>query len=131
MTTRDKFEKLKELDINSKSKTQRAKINLELELLANRDPEGFESAVMASAQKTLEDAKALKVKEQLSQISDIVSMSYIAKNYFNKSKSWLSQRVNEFDVNGKPAKFTQEEISTLNFAFDDISKKIGSVRISC
>ena len=131
MTTKDKFENLKELDISSKSKAQRAKINLELEQLADSDPKGFESAVMASARKTLEDAKALKVKEQLSQISDIISMSYIAKNYFNKSKSWLSQRVNELDVNGKPAKFTQEEISTLNFAFDDISKKIGSVRISC
>ena len=131
MTTKEEFERLKELDINAKSNAQRAKINLELERLANSDPAGFESAVMASARQTLEAAKALKIKEQLSQISDIVSMSYIAKNYFNKSKSWLSQRVNELDVNGKPAKFTQEEISTLNFAFDDISKKIGSFRVSC
>jgi len=131
MTTRDNFERLKELDINAKSDAQRAKISLELKQLADNDPAGFEAAVMASALQTLEAAKALKVKEQLSKISDIVSMSYIAKNYFNKSKSWLSQRVNEFDVNGKPAKFTTEEISTLNFAFDDISKKVGSVRISC
>jgi len=99
MKTTNEFERLKELDINSKSNTQRAKISLEL--------------------------------ERLSQISDIISMSYIARNYFNKSKSWLSQRVNEFEVNGKPAKFTPEEVSTLNFAFNDISKKIGSVRISC
>ena len=131
MTIRNEFERLKQLDINAKSNAQRAKINLELKQLADSDPEGFESAVMASARQTLEDTKALRIKEQLSQVSDIISMSYIAKNYFNKSKSWLSQRVNEFDVNGKPAKFTQEEISTLNFAFDDISKKIGSVRISC
>ena len=131
MTTQEKFEKLKELDINATLDSQRTQISAELEQLADSDPEGFEAAVMASARQTLEDAKALRVKEQLLNISDIISMSYIAKNYFNKSKSWLSQRVNEFDVNGKPAKFTTEEISTLNFAFDDISKKIGAVRISC
>ena len=131
MTTQEKFEKLKELDINATLDSQRTQISAELEQLADSDPKGFEAAVMASARQTLEDAKALRVKEQLLIISDIISMSYIAKNYFNKSKSWLSQRINEFDVNGKPAKFTQEEISTLNFAFDDISKKVGSVRISC
>jgi len=131
MTTQEKFAKLKELDINAKLDSQRTQISVELEQLADSDPEGFEAAVMASARQTLEDAKALRVKEQLLNISNIISMSYIAKNYFNKSKSWLSQRVNEFDVNGKPAKFTTEEISTLNFAFDDISKKIGAVRISC
>jgi len=130
MTTQEKFEKLKELDINATLDSQRTQISVELEQLADSDPEGFEAAVMASARQTLEDAKALRVKEQLLNISDIISMSYIAKNYFNKSKSWLSQRVNEFDVNGKPAKFTTEEISTLNFAFNDISKKIGAVRIS-
>ena len=33
-------------------------------------------------------------------------------------------------INGKPAKFTEEEIKNLNFALQDISKKIGSVRVS-
>ena len=131
MTTVEKYERLKKLDINAKSDAQRAKIMVEMEQLADSDPEGFELAVMASARQTLEDAKTVKIKEQLAQVSAIVSMSYIAKNYFNKSKSWLSQRINEFDVNGKPARFTSEEVNTLNFAFDDISKKIGSFRVSC
>ncbi|MDR1698361.1 MAG: DUF5053 domain-containing protein, partial [Prevotellaceae bacterium] len=94
------------------------------------DPVGFEEAVMASARQTLENAKALKVKEQLEQVSNIISISYIAKTYFNKSRSWLSQRVNEFDVNGKPAKFLPEEIDILNFAIQDISTRLGAVRIS-
>ena len=129
--TKEKFENIKMCDINAKSDAEREKLHIELEKLSNEDPEGFENAVLESARKTLSDAKELKIKEQLSQISEMISMSYIAKMYFNKSKSWLSQRVNEFDVNGKPAKFLPEEIETLNFAIKDISSKLDTVRISC
>ena len=131
MTTKEKFEHLKELDINAISDLERNKLSVEFEKLADEDPEGFEAAVMASAKKTLEDAKTLKVKEQLKEISAIVSMTYIANTYFNKSKSWLSQRINELPVNGKPVKFLPKEIDTLNYAFTDISKKVGALRISC
>ena len=131
MTIREQFENLKELDINAKSDAERAKISRELEKLADSDPNGFEAAVMASARKTLDDAKALKIKEKMAEISDIISMTYIAKTYFNKSKSWLSQRINELSVNGKPVQFLPSEVDTLNYAFSDISKKIGTFRISC
>jgi len=118
-------------DINAKSDIERDKLHIELEKLANDDPEGFENAVITSARKTLSDIKELKIKEQIAQISDMISMAYISKTYFNKSKSWMSQRINEFDVNGKPAKFTSEEVERLNFAIQDISAKLGTVRISC
>ena len=131
MTTKEKFEQLKRLDINVKSASKRAELDIQLEALAKEDPEGFEKAVMESAQKTLSNAKALKIKEQMAEISDIISMAYIAKKYFNKTKSWLSQRINEHEVNGKPAKFVPEEIDTLNFALQDIAAKIGAKRISC
>lgn len=130
MTVKEKFEQLKWLEINAKTDAEREKVLIELAQLADNDPNGFKNAVMESARQTLENAKALKVKEQLEKISDIISMSYIAKNYFNKSKSWFSQRLNEFDVNGKPVKFTPDEIDTLNFAINDISNKLGSFRIS-
>ena len=130
MTTKEKFEDIKMRDINAKSDSEREKLHVEFEKLINEDPDGFEKAVMESAKKTLADAKELKIKEQLSQVFEIISMAYIAKTYFNKSKSWLSQRINEFDVNGKPAKFMPEEIETLNFAIKDISSKLGTVRIS-
>jgi len=130
MTTREKFENLKMRDINAISDLERDKIHIEFEKLANDDPDGFEKAVMESARKTLADAKELKVKEQLAQISEMISMSYIARRYFNRSKSWLSQRINEFDVNGKPARFLPEEVEILNFAIKDISKKLDATRIS-
>ena len=131
MTTKEKFEELKMRDINAKSDIERDRIHIELEKLAIDDPGGFEEAVIASATKTLSDIKELKIKEQIAQISEMISMAYISKNYFNKSKSWMSQRINELDVNGKPAKFTSEEVERLNFAIQDISAKLGTVRISC
>ncbi|NDV45852.1 DUF5053 domain-containing protein [Paludibacter sp. 221] len=130
MTTKEKFEILKDQDIHAKSDKARTILNADFERLAQEDPEGFEEAVITSMRRTLYDAKKLKVKEQMSEITEIVSMSYIAKTYFNKTKSWLSQRINELNVNGKPAQFTPEEIETLNAAFEDISKKIATFHIS-
>lgn len=130
MTTRDKFEELKRRNIAAKSDSERKLIDKQLEQLADNDPEGFEAAFIASARQTLEDVKRLRIKEQMSEITQFVSMSYIAKNYFNKTKSWLSQRVNGNEVNGKPAQFTPEEINTLNKAFSDLSQKLAAFRIS-
>jgi hypothetical protein len=69
------------------------------------------------------------IKVQLLKVSEIVSMSYIAKEYFHKTRQWLYKKVNGNFVNGKPAKFTESEIRTLNFALQDISKQIGSTVI--
>ncbi|WP_019541013.1 DUF5053 domain-containing protein [Proteiniphilum acetatigenes] len=130
MTTGEKFEEMKKKDIAAKSDRERMVIDKELEQLANNDPEGFEAAFIASAKQTLVDAKRLRIKEQMREITQFVSMSYIAKNYFNKTKSWLSQRINGHDVNGRQAQFTPEEIDTLNKAFSDLSQKLAAFRVS-
>jgi len=130
MTTKEKFELLKEKELNSKSNKEIASIQLEFDRLATEDPNGFEDAFIESAKQTLSAAKHLKIKEQIKEMQEIVSMSFIAKTYFNKTKSWMSQRINELNVNGKPAHFSNEEINTLNEAFKDISKRVGSFRIS-
>ena len=62
-------------------------------------------------------------------ISEMISFKYIAEKYFQKSKSWFSQRLNGHTVHGKVCRFTEEELATLRFAFQDISKKIGSLSI--
>lgn len=71
----------------------------------------------------------LAIKVQLQSVSDMINMSYIAKNYFGKSRQWLSHRVNGATVNGKPAQFTKSQIETLNIALKDIGKKIGSISV--
>jgi hypothetical protein len=55
--------------------------------------------------------------------------SYIARNYFKKSKNWIYQRVNGYQVNGKTSRFTDSEIEKFNFALQDISKRLGSIAI--
>jgi len=130
MTTKEKFEQLKEQELKAKTNKELDSIQLEFDNLATADPDGFEDAFIESAKQTLSAVKHLKIKEQIQEMQEIVSMSFIAKTYFNKTKSWMSQRINELNVNGKPAKFTTEEINTLNEAFKDISKRVGAFRIS-
>ena len=71
----------------------------------------------------------IDIKVQLMEVSKIVSLSYIADTYFNKTRQWLYQKINGNIVNGKVAKFTPAEKQTLNYALKDISNKIGSIAI--
>lgn len=72
----------------------------------------------------------ITIRQQLKEVSEILSLSYIAKKYFNKTRTWLYQRINGNIVHGKAAKFTDEELETLRFALKDISNRIGSLTIN-
>ncbi|GHV29922.1 hypothetical protein FACS1894177_01630 [Bacteroidia bacterium] len=87
------------------------------------------SKMSSDTEELAQEAQSLLVREQLKEISEIVSISYIAKKYFNKNRSWIYQKINGNLKNGKPAKFSPSEISTFNFALQDVSKKIGSIAI--
>ena len=71
----------------------------------------------------------IKLQTELILNKEIIPFSYIAKNYFKRSKSWLYQRLNGNNINGKPVKFTENEIETFNFAIQDISRKLGAISI--
>jgi len=60
----------------------------------------------------------------LGEVSNMISVAYIAKNYFGKTRQWLYQRLNGYTVNGKPAKFTDDERVRLREALRDISSRI-------
>jgi len=72
----------------------------------------------------------LKEKIELGEIADMASMSYIAEKYFEKSRTWLYQRLNGNIVNGKPARFTKEEKETFAKALEDMSKKFHEKSLS-
>lgn len=63
----------------------------------------------------------------LGDIADAVSMSYIAKEYFGKDRSWLYQRLNGCMVNGKPAAFTQNELTVLAGSLKDLSQRLSEI----
>ena len=73
--------------------------------------------------------KEISIRQQLEEVKEVISLSYIAKKYFGKSLQWLNNRINGCIVNGKPCKFSEEEKEKLNYALSDVSKLLGSIRI--
>lgn len=67
----------------------------------------------------------VNVRGMLGDLSDVLSLSYIAQQYFQKDRSWLAQRINGNIVNGKPSAFTESELEILKFALNDIKNKLS------
>lgn len=84
--------------------------------------------LMASANESLDHVEnALNeqlLREQLGPLAEALNMSYIARTYFGKSRSWLSQRLNGHIVHGRKAELTEDERQTLNGALNDIQSQI-------
>ncbi len=129
----DRVKKLKERFVNAKTEEEKKQIDIETQALINEDREAWQDAMLACLKETRKNAEKLnediKIRQQLEGNLEILPLSYIAKTYFKKSRSWLHQRLNEYNVNGKPAKFTDDEIAIFNNALQDISNKIGSLSI--
>ncbi len=123
-----KLEQLKLQYRNANSDEERKQIDLEMQKLFEKDGDAFANGMLELAKETADKAEELVLRDKLESVLPIVSVSYIAKTYFNKSRYWLYQRINGNVVNGKKAKLTQSEIRTLETAFKDISEKIGSVK---
>lgn len=115
-------------DTPERIENHKLRFNEFISSLSENDKKTFREVFTADARKALSNAKELvkevNIKNQLEDINDIISFSYIAEHYFGKTKTWLYQRINGNIVNGKPAKFTEEEIDTLKKALEDISGKI-------
>lgn len=69
------------------------------------------------------------VKEIMDDTAEALNLSYIAKRYFNKDRTWLYQRINKTNVNGKPAAFTEAELKRLSDSLDELSNKIHQISI--
>lgn len=75
------------------------------------------------------ELKGLVIKELLKSKYEILPISYIAKNYFNKSTAWLYQRINGTKVRGRVYTLNEKEKSIFNDALQDIAKQISSLSI--
>lgn len=121
---------LKEKYSQATTKAEFAQIEREMNALAAEDNDNFSRAMVELAGETVAKADELILREQLKEVIPIVSLAYIAKTYFNKTRQWLYQRINGSLVNGKPARFTPEEIETLNNALKDIGNRLSSINVS-
>lgn len=73
--------------------------------------------------------KQVTVREQISEVVDLIPISYIAKNYFGKSRAWLYQRINGYKVRGQVYTLNEKELEIFNRALKDIGNKIGSLSV--
>lgn len=71
-----------------------------------------------------------EIRAKLGEIPEAISLSYVAKKYFGKSRNWLYQRLNGNLVNGKPASFTPAEHQKFVAALEDISDMIRKTSLS-
>ena len=112
-----------------------AKVNEMRAAMSDSEREAFNDALVAEAQALIEkgdrmiDSEIKEVRSRLGDTPEIVSMSYIAKNYFGKSRTWLYQRINGNKVNGKPVFFTRAERRQLQEALHDIGQKLSAITL--
>ena len=71
----------------------------------------------------------ITIREQMNEIINLIPVSYIAKNYFGKSRSWLYQRINGYKVRGQVYTLNEKELEIFNRALKDIGNKIGSLSV--
>ena len=120
-----------------KSRYMEAKTDSEREAVFDEIRAEIDTDAKAVAQATLEQLRETNaridediIREKIKNILPVISLSYIAKTYFGKTKSWMYQRVNGNLVNGKPAKFTDEETEILNSALKDIADLLMKTSVS-
>ena len=126
----EKINQLKEAFCNAKNDNEKKAVDIQMKKLINEDPEQFSKAMLASAKETADRATQLAMKQKLKDVIPAISLVYIAKTYFDKTDTWLYQRINGNIVNGKPAAFTPKEMETMKFALNDLSNKLGSLSVS-
>lgn len=71
-------------------------------------------------------ANELILKQKLEGVLPIISVSYLAKNYFKKKPQWFYQRLNGNSVNGKEVHFAHNELETLSVALREIGQKLSA-----
>lgn len=83
--------------------------------------------IYANMGKVVDDARKDAFRKRLGNVPDAVSLSYIAREYFGKSRSWLMQKVNNNTVHGSVSRFTDSELAQFKGALMDISHKLSDV----
>jgi len=118
-----------ELSLESRTEKEQEDFNRSLE---NKYKNMTLEEIEVSIQDVGNRVNELKNLAGLSDVTKIVSITYIAETYFNRSRSWLGHRINGNIINGKPVRFSPAELRTLKYALEDISNKMreASAKIS-
>lgn len=83
--------------------------------------------ILKAVDDDLEALKAEKIRSAMGELGNAISFAYIAKHYFGKSQSWLTQRLNGSTVSGKTARFNKTELIQFQNAIHDLGRKLSSI----
>lgn len=122
----DEIKKLKEKYQNTDNENEIANIHSEMNLLFTENPNAFADSLLECIKESNKKADELLLRQKLEDILPVISVSYLAKNYFKKTPQWFYQRLNGNNVNGKEAHFTHKELETLALALKEIGQKLSA-----
>jgi hypothetical protein len=122
----DEIKKLKEKYQSTENESEIADIHSEMNLLFAENPDTFADSLLECIIDSNKKADELLLKQKLEDILPVISVSYLAKNYFKKTPQWFYQRLNGNNVNGKEAHFTHKELETLALALKEIGQKLSA-----
>jgi hypothetical protein len=121
-------EKWVTLDTDEEKKAFDSEFRKFIESIPDDKKEQFSKIFMDSAISATNEARDLvdvvTVRQKMEPVLEYITISQIAKSYFKKSRQWLYMRLNGTPVNGKPAKFTDQELKILSQALKEISERI-------
>ena len=129
MVTKEKMDLLKSRYMNAKNEEEKEAVRKEIAELCDEDAMKVASVATEQIQESIDEINGIIIRRQLEDILQFMSLVYIAKQYFGKSRQWLYQRVNGTIVNGKPARFTNQEIDILNAAIQDMGNRLLSTKV--
>lgn len=121
---------LKERFISAKTEKEREAVRQEIRKACTEDPQDVAEIALEQILQSHAEIDSFLIRRQLEEILPFISLAYVAETYFGKSRQWLYQRINGTLVNGKRARFTPAELSTLNSALQDMGRRLQDTRIS-
>ena len=124
-----KLDALRAQYVEATTEAAREKIFEEIRAMIDADAVAMAEAASAQAREIVEDAENIIARDALRDVLPAISVAYIARQYFGRSRAWLTQRINGDKINGKPATFTPEELQTMRAALRDLSGRLAAVEL--
>lgn len=123
------LDQLKSRYISATTEKEKEEVRQAIRQVCDESPKEVAAIAVEQLKETVERIDAVLIRQQMEDILPFISLAYMAKTYFGKSRQWLYQRVNGLVVNGKPAQFTQAELDILNHALRDMGQKLVSTHV--
>lgn len=117
---------LRDRYIKARSRSEKEEILSKLQSIMAQNPDEANTFFEDGLGDLYEKVGGLRVKDELSEVLSIVQAAYIAKEYFGKSGSWFSQKLNGNKVGAGRAYFTHAEVLKIQEAIRDIGSKLSA-----